>query len=231
MKILLFDIDGTILNTGGSGKAAMEHALRSTFQIEEMIDTVPYSGRTDQAIGRDLLRVHGLAETDEFRQKLTNAYLDALPTELAKKSGVVCPGLIPILEAASKLPDVHLGLLTGNVERGARIKLSHFGLWDFFKFGGYGDDHFHRDDVARTALTNAERHVGHTLPRDQIWVIGDTPLDVQCARAIGARAVAVATGWHSIEELQQSKPDYLYPDLSLPTELLEAWGLLFPLGA
>ena len=227
MKILLFDIDGTILNTSGAGKAAMEYALRSTFQIEKIIDTVPYSGRTDQAIGRDLLRVHGLPESDEFRHQLTNAYLDALPRELAKKTGIVCPGLHPILEAAAKQPDVHLGLLTGNVERGARIKLSHFGLWDVFQFGGYGDDHFHRDDVARSAFSNAERHIGQKLSPDQVWVIGDTPLDVQCARAIGAKAVAVATGWHSIEELQQSKPDYLYTDLTLPTELLEAWGLVF----
>jgi phosphoglycolate phosphatase-like HAD superfamily hydrolase len=227
MKILLFDIDGTILNTSGAGKAAMEHALRSTFQIEKIIDTVPYSGRTDQAIGRDLLRVHGLPETDEFRLKLTNAYLDALPHELSKKSGVVCPGLLTILEAAGKQPDIHLGLLTGNVERGARIKLGHFDLWNTFSFGGYGDEHFHRDDVARTALANAERHVGQKVSPDQVWVIGDTPLDVQCARAIGAKAVAVATGWHSIGELQQSNPDYLYTDLTLPTELLKAWGLLF----
>lgn len=226
MKILLFDIDGTILHTGGAGKAAMEHALRSTFQIEKLIDTVSYSGRTDQAISRDLLTVHSLPDTDELRKKLTDAYLDALPHELAKKTGVVCPGLRPILEAASRQPGVHLGLLTGNVERGARIKLDHFGLWDTFSFGGYGDDHFHRDDVARTALAKAERHIGHTVPLDQIWVIGDTPLDVQCARAIGARAVAVATGWHSIEELQQSKPDYLFADLSSPNELLKDWGLM-----
>ena len=132
-----------------------------------------------------------------------------------------------MLHAASQQHDIHLGLLTGNVERGARIKLAHFGLWDLFSFGGYGDNHFERDDVARTALAQAERHVGRSVPPDQVWVIGDTPLDVQCARAIGAKAVAVATGWHTIEELQQSKPDYLYQDLSLPTELLEVWGLLF----
>ncbi len=227
MKILLFDIDGTILNTSGAGKAAMEHALRSTFNIDNINETVPYSGRTDQAIGRDLLRVHGLPETDDFRHQLTSAYLNALPHELAKKTGVVCPGLNALLHAASQQHDIHLGLLTGNVERGARIKLAHFGLWDLFSFGGYGDNHFERDDVARTALAQAERHVGRSVQPDQVWVIGDTPLDVQCARAIGAKAVAVATGWHTIEELQQSKPDYLYQDLSLPTELLEVWGLLF----
>ena len=225
MKILLFDIDGTILHTGGAGKAAMEHALRSTFQIEKLIDTVSYSGRTDQAISRDLLTVHSLPDTDEFRKKLTDAYLDALPHELAKKTGVVCPGLRPILEAASRQPGVHLGLPTGNVERGARIKLDHFGLWDTFSFGGYGDDHFHRDDVARTALAKAERHIGHTVPLDQIWVIGDTPHDISCARAIGVNVLAVATGWHPMRELENCGADAVLEDLTETERVLKLLGV------
>jgi phosphoglycolate phosphatase-like HAD superfamily hydrolase len=114
--------------------------------------------------------------------------------------------------------------LTGNVRQGAKQKLAHFGLWDIFAgLGGFGDHHFDRDDVARSALTCLNRHIGTQVEPSRVWVIGDTPLDVKCARAIGAKAVAVATGWHSLDELRQTDADICLTDLTHPTELLRLW--------
>jgi phosphoglycolate phosphatase-like HAD superfamily hydrolase len=223
MPIILFDIDGTLVRTGGAGKAAMEAGLGAAFGVRELRDEVPYSGRTDVAIGRDLLRVHGIDPTPENQLKLREAYLAHLPGSLELKGGVVCPGVPELLAAVAGRSGVVLGLLTGNVQRGAMHKLGHFGLWDYFVCGGFGDDHFDRDDVARSALASVRSHLGGAVNPADVWVIGDTPLDVSCARAIGANAVAVATGWHPVEELAGHNPDLLFDDLSDHSRLLAVW--------
>jgi phosphoglycolate phosphatase-like HAD superfamily hydrolase len=212
MPTILFDIDGTLVRTGGAGKAAMEAALRTAFGIAEIKDEVEYSGRTDRAIGRELLAVHGIDVTPANQTALQDAYLAHLPHSLTQRGGEVCPGVGPLL--ASLRGTMPLGLLTGNVRAGARHKLGFFGLWDHFAFGGFGDDHFDRDDVARMALAELRAHAGSDVDAADVWVIGDTPLDVKCARAIGAKAVAVATGWHPIDELAGCSPDLLLADLS-----------------
>jgi phosphoglycolate phosphatase-like HAD superfamily hydrolase len=224
MPIILFDIDGTLVRTGGAGKAAMEAALAAAFGVAELRDEVPYSGRTDVAIGRDLLRVHGIEPTPENQLRLREAYLTHLPGSLTSRGGTVCPGVPELIAAVAGRPGVVLGLLTGNVRRGAMHKLAHFGLWDHFACGGFGDDHTDRDDVARAALAAVREHLGRDVDPADVWVIGDTPLDVSCARAIGANAVAVATGWHPIEELAGHNPDLLFDDLSDHARLLAAWG-------
>lgn len=223
MHVVLFDIDGTLVRTGGAGKAAMEGALLSAFGVAEIRDVVPYSGRTDTAIVGDLLAAHGLDPTPANRAALRDAYLVNLPGSLAAKGGEVCPGVPELLAALARRPGVVLGLLTGNVRAGARIKLDHFHLWDFFTCGGFGDDHHDRDDVARAALADARARVGGVVNPADVWVIGDTPLDVSCARAIGANAVAVATGWHPVGELTGCNPDFIFDDLSDHTQLLAAW--------
>ena len=224
MPIILFDIDGTLVRTGGAGKLAMEGALVSAFGVAELRDEVPYSGRTDVAIGRDLLRVHGIEPSPENQTRLRDTYLSHLPGSLAAKGGEVCPGVPELLTTLAAKPGVVLGLLTGNVRRGARVKLSHFGLWDYFAFGGFGDEHTDRDDVARSAMDAARAHTGGAVRPADVWVIGDTPLDVSCARAIGANAVAVATGWHPADELNQCAPDLFFDDLSDHSRLLAVWG-------
>jgi phosphoglycolate phosphatase-like HAD superfamily hydrolase len=224
MPILLFDIDGTLVRTGGAGKAAMEAALVAAFGVAELRDEVPYSGRTDVAIGRDLLRVHGIDPTPENQHALREAYLTNLPESLRSKGGTVCPGVPELLAAVAGKPGVVLGLLTGNVRRGAMHKLGHFGLWDYFACGGFGDDHSDRDDVARSAVAAVRGHLGRDVDPADVWVIGDTPLDVSCARAIGAKVVAVATGWHPADELAGHNPDLLFEDLSDPARLLAAWA-------
>ena len=225
MQVLLFDIDGTLIRSGGAGKAAMEDALRSEFGVGELYDRVPYSGRTDPSIGRDLLEVHGLEASEANILRLRTAYLRHLPESLRTNQGIVLPGIHELLERLRLADNITLGLLTGNVRDGARCKLSHFELWHYFPFGGFADGIPERDDVARFALKETARHLGRDVHPSNIWVIGDTPLDVKCARAIGAKAVAVATGWHSIDELNESKADWVLSDLSEPAELMKEWGL------
>jgi phosphoglycolate phosphatase len=224
MPILLFDIDGTLVRTGGAGKAAMESGLREEFGLGAIRDSVDYSGRTDRAIGRDLLVAHGIDPSPANQVRLQNAYLARLPAALKTYGGKVCPGITELLAHLHPRSGVVLGLLTGNVRSGAQHKLGHFGLWDFFACGGFGDEHYERDDVARTAVAEVRAHLGRDVDARDVWVIGDTPLDVRCARAVGARAVAVATGWHPAEELAAHKPDYLFADLSDAEELLRVWS-------
>ena len=224
MAIILFDIDGTLVRTGGAGKAAMETALRSAFGIPVITGEVPYSGRTDRAIARDLLAAHGIEPTLANQTTLRETYLTNLPGRLATTDGQVCPGITELLAALQPRPGLVLGLLTGNVRAGAKHKLGHFGLWDYFPVGGFGDEHFDRDDVARGAMAELRSHLNRDVDPADVWVIGDTPLDVQCARAIGAKAVAVATGWHPLDDLAACRPDFAFADLSDHAELLAAWG-------
>jgi phosphoglycolate phosphatase-like HAD superfamily hydrolase len=221
MHVCLFDIDGTLISSGGAGKAALERALAEEFGIARITAKLELSGRTDRAICRDLFRYHVLDDTPENWQRLIGSYLRHLPSCLEQKGGRVLPGIAALLEGLRGREDLLVGLLTGNIRAGAKVKLGHFGLYDHFPFGGFGDEHFDRDDVAREALEAVRCHCNGSASADSIWVIGDTPLDVRCARAIGARAVAVATGWHAVSELEACQPDLLFADLSDATPLLE----------
>jgi phosphoglycolate phosphatase len=222
MRVLLFDIDGTLIRSGGAGKAAMDAALRSAFGVRDIRDRVSYSGRTDPGIARELLELHGIEPTDANARKLKDAYLARLPGMLKRIQGSVLPGIEEALRRERQ--GAVIGLLTGNIRAGAEIKLRHFGLWDYFPFGGFADGLTDRDDVARRALAEAGAHVGRPVDPANVWVIGDTPLDVQCARAIGAKAVVVATGWHCHDELSACNPDHLLPDFTHAGELLTQWG-------
>jgi phosphoglycolate phosphatase-like HAD superfamily hydrolase len=226
MHICLFDIDGTLLLSGGAGKAALEAALAEEFGITRLIGKIDLSGRTDRAIMADLFRLHVIDDTPENHERLLDAYLRHLPRLL--HAGRVLPGIAELLAHLAGRWDVGLGLLTGNVRAGAKAKLGFFGLYDYFAFGSYGDHHLDRDDVAREALAEVRRQFNGSIHPENIWVIGDTPLDIRCARAIGARAVAVATGWHSLAELAVHQPDLLLADLSDPAPLLSNWELATP---
>jgi phosphoglycolate phosphatase len=218
MHVLLFDIDGTLLSSGGAGKAAIETALAEEFGVA-VHAKVPYSGRTDRAIIQDLFRLHGVEDSPAHLQKLLVGYFQRLPAFLASHRGQVLPGIAALLGHLGTRA-VAIGLLTGNVREGARLKLGHFGIYEHFAFGGFGDHHFDRDDVAREALDAAHCHLDGALTRERVWVIGDTPLDVRCARSIGVNVAAVATGGHSHAELEAARPDLLLSDLSDPAPLL-----------
>jgi phosphoglycolate phosphatase-like HAD superfamily hydrolase len=220
MHVFLFDIDGTLVSSGGAGKAAIEEALAEEFGVA-VRGEVPYSGRTDRAIARDLLHLHGLEDSPENRRRLVAAYLHRLPASLSRHTGRVLPGIAALLEHLSERDETAVGLLTGNLREGARLKLGHFGLHHHFGFGGYGDEHLDRDEVAREALAATRAHLNGQVCLERTWVIGDTPLDVRCARAIGVRVAAVATGWHTLAELEAAKPDLLLGDLSDAAPLLD----------
>lgn len=218
MFVCLFDVDGTLVRSGGAGKAALEGALADEFGVSGPCDRLDFSGRTDRAILGDLLRLCSLDEGHHDR--LLAAYLRRLPECLARLRGLVLPGVVELLARLSRRDDVAVGLLTGNARAGADAKMAHFGLSHHFRFGGYGDRHADRDDVAREALLDAERHLGRAADRTRVWVIGDTPHDVRCARAIGANALAVLTGWHGRDELAGHAPDLILDDLSDPAPWL-----------
>lgn len=222
MYVCLFDIDGTLLSSGGAGKAAMYSAIRSEFGVAEVHDGVPFAGRTDRAIVRDLFAVHSVEHSPSNWSRFVAAYLGHLPQALLECRGRVLPGVASLLAQLRARGDVAIGLLTGNIRDGARAKLDHFALFDYFSFGGFGDVHLDRDDVAREALAEVRSRLS-AVHLERVWVIGDTPLDVRCARAIGARVLAVATGLHSLDELAAARPDVLLDDLSDATALFAAW--------
>jgi phosphoglycolate phosphatase len=219
-RVYLFDIDGTLIRSGGAGKAAMEAALAAVFGFTGDTDGVPFAGRTDRAIGRDLLQRVGADPTDANWRLFLDEYFRVLPDCLHRIGGRVLPGVTRLLDGLADRGDAAVGLLTGNARRGAELKLTHFGLWERFAFGGYGDDCEDRDEVARAAVLDANRHLGRVAEPSSLWVIGDTPFDVRCARAVGAVAVAVATGWHTPEALAAERPDVLLADLLDPSPLL-----------
>ncbi len=217
-RLCLFDIDGTLVNTGGAGQAAMEAGLARNFGVTRSAEGISTAGRTDRAITEDLLAFHGLPIDEAAIARFLDSYLDGLPAELARLDGRALPGVDELLSKLAARADVVLGLLTGNFIRGARHKLAHFGLDTFFDrdgelFGGFGDHDRSRDDVARRGRDAALARLQDWDPAE-VWVIGDTPLDVQCARAISVRVLAVATGMFSRDELAPSRPDVLLDDLS-----------------
>lgn len=224
MHVLLFDIDGTLLNSGGSGQAAMEAVLAREFGATRPVEGIPTAGRTDRAITRDLFAFYGIPDEADSWQRFHDAYFAELPLHLSGKQGVVLPGVRELLGALAVRERVSLGLLTGNLAHAAKLKLEHFDLHGHFCFGGYGDEHADRDDVARQARHEVrQRHP--EVPDERIWVIGDTPSDIRCARAINARVLAVATGVFPAEELSPHEPDILLDDLSDVAGVLQALGV------
>jgi len=223
MHVCLFDIDGTLIHTRGAGMAALRNGLSRAFGIAEPTDQVAVHGRTDRGITRDLFRSHGIEDHPGHWEKFRDAYLGVLPQSLADRSGTVLPGVVALLELLAARDDVALGLLTGNTREGARIKLAHYGLDHFFDFGGFGDNHFERDDVAREALAATRQRLGDAVDLDRVWVIGDTPNDVRCGRAIDARTIAVATGDHTWDQLAAARPDHLARSFVDPEPVLALW--------
>ncbi|MCP4195095.1 MAG: HAD hydrolase-like protein [Planctomycetaceae bacterium] len=221
MKIWLFDIDGTLILAGGAGQEAAFATLTEIFAVvEPKRDQIRFAGRTDRAITRDLFEAHQIAVNEENWIRFRDAYLKHLQNFLVERPGEVLVGVQDAIAQLHECPNSHLGLLTGNLEAGAEAKLRHYELWHYFDFGGYGDHHTSRNDVAEMAFSNAKTHLQRAVAPRDVWVIGDTANDIRCAKAIGANSVAVATGGFSVDELAEEKPDVLLTDLS-PSELVE----------
>ena len=212
MKLLLWDIDGTILASGGAGMRALENSLSNILGSTADLSDIDWAGRTDRWITEAIFAKYGIEHTPELAEKLIDAYLAGLPEHL-NRSTQVLPGVRERLAEAETRPDIVQGLLTGNLERGAKIKLGHFDLWHHFPFGAFADDSSTRNDLGPHALRRAAVHASHEFAPDQVWIIGDTPHDIECGKVIGARTLAVATGHHSMRELQQHAPDHVVASL------------------
>jgi phosphoglycolate phosphatase len=212
--LLLWDIDGTLVTSGGAGMRALQVALRAVFGIDGRVDDIDFAGRTDRWIIRQIFGKFGLAATEDNFARYLDGYVTALPAQLADRGVHLLPGVQPLLDGAVARGDLALGLLTGNLRRGAETKLGYHGLWRYFAFGAFADDSEDRNDLGPHALRRARAHHGIDFAIERVWVIGDTPHDVVCGQAFGARTLAVATGRYSAEELRAAHPDAVLADLS-----------------
>jgi phosphoglycolate phosphatase len=210
--LLLWDIDGTLLASGGAGMRALRVALERVFDRNGSLDDIDWSGRTDRFIFAQVFERFGIPATQANIDRYVEGYAEALPAELARSASVL-PGVLEVLTAADARPDIVQGLLTGNLRRGAEIKLGHHGLWDFFAFGAFADDSPNRNELGPHALRRAAEHAGALFQPDRVWIIGDTPHDIACGRVIGARTLALPTGHHPAEELAAHHPTALLRDL------------------
>lgn len=227
-RLILFDIDGTLLTAGGAPRRAFRHALIAHFGTNGDEARTDFSGKTDPQIVYEIMRGAGF-DDDRIGTGMTELfehYLEGLKRELPQDaSHRLHPGAAEIVESLASDPRVVLGLVTGNVERGARLKLERFDLWRRFPVGAFGSDDPDRDRLPQIAIDRARRLTGRPFTGADAVVIGDSPADVRCARAVGAMAVAVASGLPTREELAACEPDVLLDSLEDWPELLAAIGL------
>ena len=224
--LLLWDIDGTLIASGGAGMKALKVALHQVFGIDGSLDDIDFAGRTDHWIMREVFRKFGLAATPENFARYFDGYVAALPAALANPHARVLPGVREVLQAAAAHGNIAQGLLTGNMRRGAQVKLAHHGLWEHFPFGAFADDSEHRNDLGPHALRRAKERHGVEFSAANVWVIGDTPHDIACGKIIGARTLAVATGGYPLDELSAHNPTIALDDLADTADvvrLFETW--------
>lgn len=215
-RLILFDIDGTLISSGPVALAAFSSALLDTFGTAGDIQNYRFEGRLDPIIVLELMTAAGFPRAT-VEKKLPSAlalYLDRLERALSDSSPRLKPGVREILDDLSARPGIVNALLTGNVERGARIKLTAAGLWDYFAFGAWGDEGPTRNDLGPVALRRAREKTGKAFLGKESVVVGDSRHDVLCGKAIGARVVAVATGRTGASELEAAGADVVLTDLS-----------------
>lgn len=215
IRVVLFDIDGTLVRTGGAGTKAFERTLAMEFKIPKAIEGINFAGRTDTGLVRECFQMHRIDPTPKNFERFFENYIFWLDRCLEESNGRLCPGALSCLEAFAKQTDPPLvGLLTGNIRLGAEIKLRHYGLWDFFHVGAFADDHESRNELAKIASRRAGEMLDCKLASEQILVIGDTPRDIECARTIGAKMLAVATGEFSKAQLEKHRPTWTVENLT-----------------
>ena len=215
-KLLLFDVDGTLVLTGGAGERAMNRAFAELFGIAGGFEGIPMAGRTDPLIVHDALARARIDAGDGRVLRFRERYFSLLAEELkvpGPRKGVM-PGVRPLLDLLAARPDSFLALLTGNYAEAARIKLGHFDLWRYFGCGAFGDDAAERAQLVDVAIHRSRALGAPEVARRDVIVVGDTPLDVACAKANGVKAVAVATGPCRAAQLRESGADVVFEDLS-----------------
>lgn len=222
--LFLFDIDGTILASGGAGLRALTEAAEEIFGIPDL-GGIEIAGRTDSSIARQLLQRHQRPATPEALTQFEDCYLTHLASYLPKIEGKLLPGVVPLLDLLRDRDDCVLALLTGNLERGAKLKLTQYGVWHYFEFGAYADDSADRNELGPFAQARAKDRYAVDFAPEHTFILGDTPHDITCARAINAKAIAIATGRHTRAELAECQPDFLFDDLSDVPGFLAAIGI------
>jgi phosphoglycolate phosphatase-like HAD superfamily hydrolase len=215
VRLVLFDVDGTLIHTGGAGVKAFARTLASEFGQPNGTEGIKFGGRTDPSLVREAFGHCGIPASPENFDRFFAAYVFWLEHLLANNaSGGACAGVWRLLEELRALPEPPaLGLLTGNIRLGAEIKLRRYGLWEVFDTGAFGDDHEDRNQIAAIAKARGDRLLRTELSGDQIVVVGDTPRDIECGRAIVAKVLAVATGGATLEYLKAHRPDWVVEDL------------------
>jgi phosphoglycolate phosphatase len=217
-RLVLFDIDGTLIRTGGAGVAAFTRTGELAFQIPDGMRGVRFAGRTDTSLVREFFATHGIEASGANFERFFDHYVFLLDELLPRHTGAVCPGVASFLDGLRAIsPAPLLGLQTGNIRLGAEIKLRHYGLWHHFETGGFGDDDEDRRRLTQVAWDRARRRFGGTLAPTEVLVVGDTPHDIDCAHALGAKVLAVATGGSPPEELAAHNPDWLVDALDTIT--------------
>jgi phosphoglycolate phosphatase-like HAD superfamily hydrolase len=225
MRLVLFDIDGTLLNSAGLGRASMQRALAEVFGSPGS-PSYRYDGKTDKQIVRDVMRLEGHSDEhiDSRMEKLIARYLDGLQTGAASGEFDVRPldGVVELLDALEAREDVVLGLLTGNVEPGAKVKLRAAGIDPArFRVNAFGSDHEDRPELPGIAQRRASETLGLEIVGERLVVIGDTPADIECGRSLGARAIGVASGHYTVEQLEAHHPYAALPSLKNTQQALE----------
>lgn len=217
IRLVLFDIDGTLIKTGGAGEKAFAKVCATEFDIPDATKNLYFAGRTDPSIVRDFFGQFGIEPSAKNFQKFFTAYVFWLEKILKELDGQVLPGVASLIDGfAGAAQPPTIGLLTGNIRRGAELKLRRYGLWERFvtDAGAFGDDHEDRNGLAVIARERCCALLSCDLKGSEILVIGDTPRDVACGQAIGAKVLAVATGTYSVDALRACNPTWTIPDLT-----------------
>lgn len=210
IRLVLFDIDGTLIRTGGAGVRAFERTFAIEFGLPGVTRNVKFAGRTDPSIVRECFGLAAMPLTRASVERFFDTYVFLLQDTLEQSVGAACAGVVEFLQELQNLCHPPLiGLLTGNVRLGAEIKLRHYQLWDLFRVGAFGDDHEDRNCLARVGQERGQELLGRQLKGEEILVIGDTPMDVACGQSIGARVMAVGTGGYTCDELRVCKPTWV----------------------
>ena len=221
-RLYLFDIDGTLITSGGAGVSSFTDAVTEICGSVAPLEGINFAGNTDTGIARAVLTAAGMEPSQESIMALLDAYLGKLADHIHLHQGSLLPGIIPLLDRMRGDSACVLALLTGNLAAGAEVKLSHYGVWHYFGFGAYADDHHIRNELGPVAQARALEEHGEEFTPDRIYVIGDTPRDIECGKAFGAVTVGVATGHYSLEELASHHPDFLFDDFSDPEAVMAA---------
>jgi phosphoglycolate phosphatase len=215
IELVLFDIDGTLVRTGGAGTEAFRRVFAAEFNATDGFEKLKFAGRTDTGLVREFFNYHKIPMTRENTERFFEHYVFLLDYILEQGAPRACEGVLEFIAELRALPTPPMiGLLTGNIRLGAEIKLRHCGLWDIFEMGAFADDNEDRDQIAAAAHKRGSRLLGKPLHGEEILVIGDTPHDIRCGKFIGAKVLAVATGGATLDELKSRKPDWAVENLS-----------------